>query len=240
MKESIWDLLLAGYGAMLVVLIFSVIALAVGVERAIAQWSFVNRARDLGEAVCKALSRGAIEAARSASDRSPSPLADVFAVGFDKLGKVSNDRVITSVHRERLRVMGELKNRLWILGTVGATAPFVVLFGTVVGIMKAMGDLDPEKTVKLGEISGPISSALIVTAVGIFVAVESVILYNYFSQRAARISTEMKLLTDEFLEALVELPIDSLPSKNRAPDPEPVEKNTKRTKGDDDGSREAA
>ncbi|HEY4059383.1 MAG TPA: MotA/TolQ/ExbB proton channel family protein [Kofleriaceae bacterium] len=238
MKESIWELLFAGYGAMFVIVLFSIIALAVGIERAIAQWSFVNRANELGEAVNKALGRGAIEAARSASDRSPSPLADVFIVGFDKLGRVANERVVTSVHRERLRVLGDLKKRLWILGTVGATAPFIGLFGTVVGIMKAMGELDPEKTVKLGEISGPISSALVVTAVGIGVAVMSVVQYNYFSQRANRISTEMKLLTDEFLENLLDAPTDAQPSKGRTPDPEPAEKTAKR-KGDDD-SREAA
>ncbi|HEY4183259.1 MAG TPA: MotA/TolQ/ExbB proton channel family protein [Kofleriaceae bacterium] len=238
MKESIWELLLAGYGSMAVIVVFSIIALAVGIERAIAQWSFVVRANELGEAVNKALSRGAIEAARSASDRSPSPLADVFIVGFDKLGKISNERVVTSVHRERLRVLGDLKKRFWILGTVGATAPFIGLFGTVVGIMKAMGDLDPEKTVKLGEISGPISGALVVTAAGIVVAVLSVVQYNYFNQRAARIATEMKLLTDEFLENLLELPTDSLPAKGRTPDPEPAEKTAKR-KGDDD-TREAA
>lgn len=240
MEQSIWELLGHGGGAMYVVVAFSVIALAVGIERAIAQWKFVTRARMLGDSVRRCLTRGAVEEGRSACERSPSPIADVFLVGYERLGRTKPEHVLTAVHRERLRVNQDLRSRLWMLGTIGATAPFVGLFGTVVGIMKAMGDLDPEKTVKLGEISGPISSALIVTAVGIFVAVESVILYNYFSQRAARISTEMKLLTDEFLEALVELPIDSLPSKNRAPDPEPVEKNTKRTKGDDDGSREAA
>ncbi len=61
-------------------------------------------------------------------------------------------------------------------------------------------------------VSKPISEALIVTAAGILVAVESVILYNYFTQRAARISTELKLLTDEFLEQLGEVPSEVLES----------------------------
>jgi biopolymer transport protein ExbB len=54
-------------------------------------------------------------------------------------------------------------------------------------------------------VSGPISQALIVTAFGIVVAVASVIAFNFFSQRATRIATEMKLLTDEFLELLLDL-----------------------------------
>jgi biopolymer transport protein ExbB/TolQ len=232
-----------GYGAMWVVAAFSVVALAVAIERLIAQWKFVTRARLLGDVVTRCLSRGAVEESRSACERSPSPIADVFLVGYERLGRAKPEHVITAVHRERLRVNQDLRARLWMLGTVGATAPFVGLFGTVAGIIKAMGDLDPEKTVKLGEISGPISAALIVTAGGILVAVEAVILFNFFSQRANRIATELKLLTDEFLELLLDQPGDSQPRKmKREPEAEPIaeRKETKRTKGDDDGDREAA
>src|SRR5580765_4368359 len=171
MDQSIWEFLSQGFGAMGVVVAFSVAALAVAIERAIAQWKFVTRARQLGDAVTRCLSRGALDEGRSACERSPSPVADVFLVGYERLGRAKPEHVITAVHRERLRVNQDLRSRLWVLGTVGATAPFVGLFGTVAGIIMAIGDLDPEKTVKLGEISGPISSALIVTAAGILVAV---------------------------------------------------------------------
>lgn len=250
-SESIWDLMSHGGGAMWVVVAFSVIALAVAIERAIAQWKFVSRARGLGETVTRCLSRGAVEESRSACERSPSPIADVFLVGYERLGRAKPEHVMTAVHRERLRVNQDLKSRLWMLGTIGATAPFVGLFGTVVGIILAMGDLDPESTVKLGEVSGPISSALIVTAAGILVAVEAVILFNFFSQRANRIATELKLLTDEFLELLLDTPGDSQPNKRKrdrdekserteAKSDKPTEDKT-RTKGDDDdGDREAA
>jgi biopolymer transport protein ExbB len=133
-----------------------------------------------------------------------------------------------------------------MLGTIGATAPFVGLFGTVVGIMKAMGGFRADEEVKFTTVSGPISEALIVTAVGIFVAVGAVILFNYFSQRASRIATEMKLLTDEFLELLLELPSETQPSRKARR--EDLERETerdhgekaKRAKGDGDGDREAA
>ncbi|HWU86362.1 MAG TPA: MotA/TolQ/ExbB proton channel family protein [Kofleriaceae bacterium] len=245
--ESITNLMGHGGGAMWVVAVFSVIALAVGIERLIAQWKFVTRARGLGEVVTRCLTRGAIEESRSACERSPSPIADVFLVGYERLGRAKNEHVMTAVHRERLRVNQDLRSRLWMLGTVGATAPFVGLFGTVVGIITAMGDLDPEKTVKLGEISGPISSALIVTAAGILVAVEAVILFNFFSQRANRIATELKLLTDEFLELLLDPPSGSQPRKakreeSEAEKSEPIvdRKDGKRAKGEGDGGREAA
>lgn len=248
--EEFLEFMNHGYGAMWVVAGFSIIAVAVGIERLIAQWKFVTRARMLGEVVTRCLSRGAVQESRSACERSPSPIADVFLVGYERLGRAKPEHVITAVHRERLRVNQELRSRLWVLGTIGATAPFIGLFGTVAGIIDAMGDLDPEKTVKLGEISGPISAALIVTAAGILVAVEAVILFNFFSQRATRIATELKLLTDEFLELLLDQPGDSQPRKmKREPDdekPEPApapageRKETQRTKGDGDGDREAA
>src|SRR5215831_15363719 len=220
MDQSIWELMTHGGGAMWVVVGFSVIALAVGIERAIAQWKFVTRARQLGEVVTRCLARGAVDEGRSACERSPSPVADVFLVGYERLGRAKPEHVATAVHRERLRVNQDLRVRLWMLGTIGATAPFVGLFGTVVGIMKAMGKFRGDEEVKFTTVSGPISEALIVTAVGIGVAVGAVILFNFFSQRANRIATEMKLLTDEFLELLLDSPGETQPSRKARHDDE--------------------
>jgi biopolymer transport protein ExbB/TolQ len=211
--EHIWDFLSLGYGAMGIVVAFSVGALAVAIERAIAQWKFVTRARSLGDTVTRCLARGAFDEGRSACERSPSPIADVFLVGYERLGRAKPEHVATAVHRERLRVNQDLRIRLWVLGTVGATAPFVGLFGTVVGIMNAMGRFKGDEEVKFTMVSGPISEALIVTAVGIGVAVGAVILFNFFSQRATRIATEMKLLTDEFLELLLDTPGETQPGR---------------------------
>ena len=248
MENSIWDLMSHGGGAMWVVVAFSVVALAVGIERAIAQWKFVTRARMLGDTVTRCLARGAVEESRSACERSPSPIADVFLVGYERLGRAKPEHVATAVHRERMRVNQDLKARLWMLGTVGATAPFVGLFGTVVGIIHAMGGFKGDDTIKFNMVSGPISEALIVTAAGILVAVQAVILFNFFSQRANRIATELKLLTDEFLELLLDQPGDSQPSRRSKRDSESGDsklestdrKETKRAKGDGDGDREAA
>jgi biopolymer transport protein ExbB len=248
--EQIWDFLSLGYGAMGIVMAFSVAALAVAIERAIAQWKFVTRARSLGETVTRCLARGAVDEGRSACERSPSPVADVFLVGYERLGRAKPEHVVTAVHRERMRVNQDLRVRLWVLGTVGATSPFVGLFGTVVGIMNAMSRFKGDEEVKFAMVAAPISEALIVTAVGIGVAVGAVVLFNFFSQRANRIATEMKLLTDEFLELLLDTPSETQPSrsKGRRDDSERSDVRdqkeprdmTKRAKGDGDGDREAA
>ncbi len=206
MDSSIWDLMSHGGYAMWFIVAFSVIALAVAIERAIAMWQFTTRAKALADTVSRCLARGAAQEGRSACERSPSPLADVYLVGYERLGRSKTEHLGAAVHRERQRVGADLRTRLWMLGTIGATSPLVGLFGTVIGIMKAMRSFKGDDQVKFGMVSKPISEALVVTAAGILVAVEAVILYNYFNQRAVRIGQEMKLLTDEFLELLDELP----------------------------------
>ncbi len=244
---SFWELMTRGgfvSVALWVVVAFSVIAMGVAIERAIAQWRFVTRARALGDTVNRCLARGAVEEGRSACERSPSPVADVFLVGYERLGRAKPEHVVTAVHRERMRVNQELRSRMWMLGTIGATAPFVGLFGTVVGLMTAMHGFSSDESITFGKVAGPISEALIVTAVGILVAVEAVIMYNFFSQRANRIATEMKMLADEFLELLLDAPEDSQPSRAKKKDEVDAVKDKtdkpKRVKGDDDGDREAA
>ena len=240
MDQSIWELMSHGGGAMWVVVGFSVVALAVGIERAIAQWKFVTHARTLAKTVNRCLSRGAAEEGRSACERSPSPIADVFLVGYERLKTAKPEHVITAVHRERLRVNQELRTRLWMLGTIGATAPFVGLFGTVAGIITGLGGFQKGQQVSFSDVAGPVSEALIVTAAGILVAVEAVVLFNFFSQRASRVATEMKLLTDEFLELLLDAPQDSQPTRAKKDDEDQEDEDKPKRKEGKDGSREAA
>lgn len=240
MDQSIWELMSHGGGAMWVVVGFSVIALAVGIERSIALWKFVTRARSLGDTVTRCLARGALEEGRSACERSPSPVADVFLVGYERLKTSKPEHVVSAVHRERLRVNQELRTRLWMLGTIGATAPFVGLFGTVAGIITGLGGFQRGQQVSFSDVAGPVSQALIVTAAGILVAVEAVVLFNFFSQRANRIATEMRLLTDEFLELLLDASPGSQPNRGKRSDGNDESESPTTQKGGRDGGREAA
>ena len=110
----------------------------------------------------------------------------------------------SAVDRERVRVMLGLKTRMWIIGTIGAIAVFVGLFGTVIGIQEAFGRIAETRSNDMAVVSGGLTEALYATAAGILVAVEAVVLYNFFNQRLARIAVELKLLTEEFLEQLDE------------------------------------
>jgi biopolymer transport protein ExbB/TolQ len=204
MEHSLWDILnMAGY-AMWFIVGLSVLTVAVALERLVVQWRFMERARALADTVGRCLQRGAFDEARSACERSRSPLAEVFLVGYERLGRTSTENLVAAVDRERVRVMLGLKTRLWIIGTIGAIAVFVGLFGTVMGIQNAFGRIAETRSNDMAVVSGGLTEALYATAAGILVAVEAVVLYNFFNQRLSRISVELRLLTEEFLEQLVE------------------------------------
>ena len=202
MNLSFWKVIETGGVAMWVIVALSVLAIAVACERLALLWRFMDRARTLADTVTRCLGRGALAEGRAACERSKSPLADVFLVGFERQGRSSDIAVEQAVDRARQRVNLDMKLRLWILGTIGATAPFVGLYGTVVGIMAAFRSISEHGGGGFTVVSQGISEALVTTAAGIAVAVEAVVIYNYFNQRLARIAIEVKILTEEFLEAL--------------------------------------
>ena len=82
------------------------------------------------------------------------------------------------MERERQEANLKIRARLWILGTIGATAPFIGLFGTVVGIMRAFHQMAITGQGGFSVVAAGISEALITTAGGIAVAIEAVVLYN--------------------------------------------------------------
>jgi biopolymer transport protein ExbB/TolQ len=193
---------MSGGGMMWVIIALSVVAVAVAVERLVALWKFTDRARTLADTVTRCLSRGALAEGRTACERSKSPLADVFLVGFERRGRSTANALEGAVDRARQRVNLELRSRLWIIGTIGAIAAFVGLLGTVIGIMQAFKAIAERGGGGFSVVSQGISEALITTAAGILVAVIAVVIFNYFMQRLTAIAIELRLLIDEFLEAL--------------------------------------
>jgi len=85
-----------------------------------------------------------------------------------------------------------LKKNLWVLGTIGSSAPFVGLFGTVAGIMGSFKAIGVAGKSGFAVVAGSISEALIATAAGILVAVIAVIFYNYLQVKIAEVLTEFK------------------------------------------------
>jgi biopolymer transport protein ExbB len=211
LDTSLVGILRNGSASMWVIIACSVIALAVAVERAIALWGFAAKTRTLADAVTRALFRGDLEDGRAHCERSGSPAAEVFLAAIvavsprtGQRGPPAPGRVRAAVERERLQVNLKLRRNLWILGTVGATAPFVGLFGTVVGIMHAFRQMALTGQGGFAVVAAGISEALVTTAGGIAVAIEAVVIYNFLNVHVGKLALQLKLLTEEYLEIVRE------------------------------------
>ena len=131
------------------------------------------------------------------------PLADVFERGLQTYQKMPH-KTTEAVNSQRSATVLSLKRYLWALGTVGSSAPFVGLFGTVVGILKAFQSMSVAGTGGFKVVSQGIAAALVATAAGLMVAIYAVIAYNYFVARINGISMQYRLYCEEFLTALGE------------------------------------
>ena len=96
------------------------------------------------------------------------------------------------------REMEGLEKRLLFLATLGSAAPFVGLFGTVVGIMTSFQAIAGSKSTNLAVVAPGIAEALLATALGLLAAIPAVIAYNKFSAEAGKISARMEGFADEF------------------------------------------
>ena len=208
MNQELLDLLKTSV-ALWIIGISSVVAIAVAVERLIALWRFGEKARALADAVTRALLRCDMDDARAQCERSTSPAADVFLAGLVTRGAspqrsaaANVDKVVAAVERQRAQLNLRLRDRLWILGTIGATAPFIGLFGTVWGIMTAFSNMAATGQGGFTVVAAGISEALIATAAGIAVAIEAVVLYNWINTYVQRLTLQFRLLAEEYVEIL--------------------------------------
>jgi biopolymer transport protein ExbB/TolQ len=214
------ELLRMGGPAVRVLLIFSVVSLAVILGRAWAFYRFSSgltrtsnelnlRLRDGGVASAAEWCRA--RADRSRTDRSwterswTDALASVFLAGYLKRDK-GRDEVLSAMELSGRREIAGLERYLGVLGTIGATAPFVGLFGTVLGIIRAFSDLAGETGAGPSVVAAGVSEALVATAAGLFVAIPAVMAYNFFVRAARRQSLELETLAAGFTESLLSGP----------------------------------
>src|SRR5687767_7376791 len=179
----------------------SILVFALAIEQLWTFWRLVEHARDLGTEAGKALYHGDLQAARTVCERSTSPVADILIAALNKVNR-PGESIHRAAERERQRFSLWMKRRLWALGTMGALSPFVGLFGTVVGIIRAFRSIAVSGAGGFSVVAEGVSEALVATAGGIGVAVIAVAFYNYFQTRGNRAAVEVKLVVDEFLERL--------------------------------------
>jgi biopolymer transport protein ExbB/TolQ len=177
---------------MYALLALSVASVAVILERGLFFW---RHGRSRAGALEPILAAGRLDAAREELARSRGLEAEVVRAALDAAdgGPLSvAERVACTVRRER----PAYERGLGFLGTLGSNAPFLGLFGTVVGIIKAFADLGVGTATGAGAaaVMAGLSEALVATAVGIFVAIPAVVAFNGFNRRLRTVVTRAEAL----------------------------------------------
>ncbi|HET9629760.1 MAG TPA: MotA/TolQ/ExbB proton channel family protein [Novosphingobium sp.] len=111
----------------------------------------------------------------------------------------AHDWLVGSLARSEASINARLAAGLPFLATVGATAPFIGLFGTVVGIYRALIAIGLAGSASIDKVAGPVGEALIMTALGLLVAVPAVLAYNYLQSRNKRIAEQLQSFATDVL-----------------------------------------
>src|SRR5690348_75086 len=194
-----------------VIILFVMSAWSIGVmiDRYMAFSAAKKQSRTFAPLVAGALREGKIdEAIRIAERHKKSHLAKVVTAGLQEFqahgaAAISGEEIESSkraLERASAIVHAEMKRGLGTLATIASTGPFVGLFGTVVGIINAFKGIASSKATGLAAVAGGISEALVTTAVGLFVAIPAVMMFNYLTGRVEAFDVEMDNSSSELVD----------------------------------------
>jgi biopolymer transport protein ExbB/biopolymer transport protein TolQ len=168
--------------------------------------------RKLAPEFAQALQEDRLEdAVALAQVHADSPLSRVLGAALERAVPMLSDpdladRAIESaeriVTRQQVLIATELKRRLSALATIGATAPFVGLLGTVIGITNSFVGIAATGGGGIEAVAGGVGEALVTTAVGLLVAIPALWLYNYFITRLEELFSELAYVSDELIDWL--------------------------------------
>ena len=208
---SMWKSM--GWLARIVVIILFIMSgwsIGVMIDRWMAFSAARKQSRAFAPQVAGALKNGNIEEAIKIAERNKkSHLAKVVVAGLQEFrahgesSDIPGETIEASkraLERAEAIVHAELKRGLGGLATIGSTAPFVGLFGTVVGILNAFRGIASSKATGLAAVAGGISEALVTTAVGLFVAIPAVMMFNYLTGRVEAFDVEMDNSSSELVD----------------------------------------
>ena len=211
---SLWNQM-GSLAKTVVIILFIMSAWSIGVmiDRMLAYNGARKQSRLFAPAVAGALREGKLDEAIKIADRyKKSHLAKVVVAGLQEFrahqisSEISGEDVEASkraLERAAAIVHAELKRGVSTLATIGSTSPFVGLFGTVVGIINAFKGISTEKSTGLGAVAGGISEALVTTAMGLFVAIPAVWMFNFFTNKIEAFDVEMDNSSSELIDYFI-------------------------------------
>jgi biopolymer transport protein ExbB len=201
--ESLLEIIYKGGIAMIPLAFCSILILAIIIERL---WSFRKIDIDVEELLYKiqnSIIRDNVMETINLCEMTPGPLPAIFKEGLLKYDR-SKEEIIEVLERARAEEVMDLKRYIWMLGTIGSVAPFIGLFGTVIGIIRAFHNIGVTGAGGIDVVAGGISEALVATAGGLFVAIIAVVAYNCFIVKVNAIAEEFKIYNTRLVEILTE------------------------------------
>ena len=200
--RTMWGAMgLIAKSVVVILFIMSAWSLGVMIDRVLMYSAARKQSRVFVQQVAGALREGKLDEAISIAERNKkSHIAKVVATGLSEFQsasvQVTEAEIVEAAKRGLDRsiaiVHADMKRGLSGLATVGSTAPFVGLFGTVIGIINAFKGIEAEKATGLSAVAGGISEALVATALGLLVAIPAVWAFNYFINKVEAFDVEME------------------------------------------------
>ena len=202
MDVSIWQMFAHGWPVMTLLLAASIVSIAVMVDRVIVLRRSRLEARALAASVIRVIGQKGFEEAVDYCRKFPQPAGVVLAA---VLGRSGGREVRERAMRHAMQVeILRLERRVPVLGTIGSIAPFVGLFGTVMGIIRCFRDISLNVGGGPEVVSAGIAEALITTALGLLVAIPAIVAYNYCVHQIQKMAGEIDIAGNELIEHLEE------------------------------------
>lgn len=204
--QTLWHLVISGGFTMYPLVICSLLVWGVIFERL---WTYRRLGASLKsfhlEATHTLLSHD-LDALRGLCHRNSGlPTARLLRVALERISSKDvrlRGRWLEALERKRQLLNFELRQNLWILGTIGSSAPFIGLLGTVVGILRSFQEMAKTGSGGFTVVAAGISEALVTTAAGIVVAVIAVIAFNAFQTRWSQLVLTLRVHAEDLSEML--------------------------------------
>ena len=211
-QTDFWELILHGSALANVVLVILILFSIYSWTIIFSKWSAFGSARRSDSRFLRAFRKAnGLEAVMVASEQfRPSPLVSVFDHGYEEVsrqvkarGSIANrDAVTRSLTIGTNQQLARLEQNLGWLATTASVSPFIGLFGTVLGIIRAFQNMSGAGSSSLASVGPGISEALIATAAGLFAAIPAAMAYNHFGNTLRQIGSQMDDFALEFLNLI--------------------------------------
>jgi biopolymer transport protein ExbB len=202
---NLLELIHQGWYATYPLILFSVIVTSIMIERLWILAGLAGGIQRFTDQVCEFLRNGDLKSAASLIEQRrnqvKAPAARIYAGLLPLIRKGGVEEILEYGERRRLEEGRLLRRNIWVLGTVGASAPFIGLFGTVMGIIKSFHQMAMMGTGGFAVVAAGISEALIATALGLVVAIIAVICFNFLQTKIGNLDTLLRVGLGKVLEA---------------------------------------